>query len=388
MNELIKLVNISKSYPTSSSSKNHLKNMMKILFSNKNIAAVDVLKNINLQIKEGESLAIIGENGAGKSTLLKIISGVSKATSGSLKVNCSIGALLELGSGFDPEYTGLENLRMSAALSGINHDVSSKIEKMIEFADIGEYINQPVSTYSSGMVVRLGFAVITQTKPQLLITDEILAVGDESFQLKCLAWVKDYVTNGGTILLVSHSTYHVTQMCKQAIWIEHGVIKMSGSAWEVSNAYKSSINTRLEEFQNHVIEDSMLGIKGVALLNDKNKSVKQICMGNTLRVQVDMNSPDGLPPGLCIGIVGYDNRPIYGTYSDFTKAQPKHVGKNSYQFTVDIPNLPLLPGRYRIKTHTMTPDQLQLVDTWESEISVVGDSDENGVCRIDFDWNQ
>ncbi|WP_162846835.1 ABC transporter ATP-binding protein [Marinicella litoralis] len=362
--------------------------MMRILLSHKNVAAVEVLKNINLKIDEGQSLAIIGENGAGKSTLLKIISGVAKASSGTLEVNCSIGALLELGSGFDPEYTGLENLKMSATLAGIKDDFDFKIQKMIEFADIGDYINQPVSTYSSGMVVRLGFAVITQTKPQLLITDEILAVGDENFQLKCLEWVKNYVTSGGTILLVSHSTYHVTQICKQAIWLEHGQIKMSGSSWDVANAYKSSINNKLEEIQCHKVDDTLLGIKDVTLMNLNGEAIKTIRMGETLRTRVILNSPDGKPPGLCMGIVGYDNRPIYGTYSDFTKAQPKHIGNNTYQFTVDIPNLPLLPGQYRIKTHTMTPDQLQLVDTWESEITVTGDSDENGVCRIDFDWNQ
>ncbi len=362
--------------------------MLKILFSNNNVTSVNVLKDINLTIKQGQSLAIIGENGAGKSTLLKIISGVSKASSGHLKVNCSIGALLELGSGFDPEYTGLENLKLSATLAGIKNNFDEKIQKMTAFADIGDYINQPVSTYSSGMVVRLGFAVITQTKPELLITDEILAVGDESFQLKCLAWVKEYVTNGGTILLVSHSTYHVTQICKQAIWLENGLVKMSGTSWDVANAYKSSINNKLEEVQRNAVDDSLLGIKDVQLLNSKNEPIDVIGMNETLRTQVVMNSPDGLPPGMCMGIVGYDNRPIYGTYSDFTKAVPKHIASNTYQFTVDIHNLPLLPGKYRIKTHTMTPDQLQLVDTWESEITVVGESDENGVCRIEFDWNQ
>jgi len=388
MTELVNLRDISKSYPVSSTNKNHLKNMFKILLNHKNVASVDVLKNIDLKIDHGQSLAIIGENGAGKSTLLKIISGVTKATSGSLKVNCTIGALLELGSGFDPEYTGLENLRMSATLAGIKQNFNQKIQKMIDFADIGEYIDQPVSTYSSGMVVRLGFAVITQTKPDLLITDEILAVGDESFQLKCLEWVKNYVTGGGTILLVSHSTYHVTQICKQAIWLEHGEVKMAGTAWEVANAYKSSINTNLEEFQNHVADDSILGIKDVSILDANNLPIKTIGMNETLRTKVVINSPDGKPPGLCFGIVGYDNRPIYGTYSDFTQSIPKHIGKNTYQFLVDIPNLPLLPGKYRIKTHTMTPDQLQLVDTWESEILVVGESDENGVCRIELDWNQ
>ncbi|MBL4661422.1 MAG: ABC transporter ATP-binding protein, partial [Alcanivoracaceae bacterium] len=180
------------------------------------------------------------KNGAGKSTLLKIISGVTQATTGSVSVKGKIGALLELGSGFHPEYTGRENLKMSAALSGLSEkNIKNKIDQMIQFADIGDYIDQPVKNYSSGMVVRLGFSIVTVTRPGLLITDEVLAVGDTDFQRKCIAWIDDYLKQGGTLLLVSHSLYHVQKLCKNAIWLENGTIKKHGDSFSVSQQYQS-----------------------------------------------------------------------------------------------------------------------------------------------------
>ena len=188
---LIQVNKINKSYPLIASNKQRVKGMLNILLNRVDCNGKQVLNDISFQVNKGESLAIIGKNGAGKSTLLKILSGVIQASSGEFKINGRIGALLELGSGFDPEYTGIENLKMSAAMFGLSgKEAKDKIKHMIEFADIGEYINEPVKNYSSGMVVSLGFSVITQIKPELLIPDEVLAVGDASLPLKCLNWTK------------------------------------------------------------------------------------------------------------------------------------------------------------------------------------------------------
>ncbi len=186
----------------------------------------------------GESLGVIGENGAGKSTLLKIIAGVIPPTRGTVAVNGRVGALLELGSGFHPEYTGLANIELAAALLGLApSEIADKRAEIIAFADLGDHIRDPIKQYSSGMVVRLGFAVATALAPDILITDEVLAVGDESFQKKCVAWMERYLGGGGTLLFCSHSMYHVQKLCRHALWIKGGQVERYGTAAEVTQAY-------------------------------------------------------------------------------------------------------------------------------------------------------
>src|SRR6478736_6170508 len=191
-----------------------------------------------LHLSGVESLGIIGENGAGKSTLLKIVAGVITPTRGVVESRGRVGALLELGSGFHPEYSGIANIDLAAALLGLTRaEIAAKRDQIIAFADIGEHIHDPIKHYSSGMVVRLGFAVATALTPDILITDEVLAVGDESFQKKCIAWMESYLGNGGTLLLCSHSMYHIQKLCTHALWLKDGRVERYGAAADVSQAY-------------------------------------------------------------------------------------------------------------------------------------------------------
>src|SRR5215831_1300985 len=196
------------------------------------------LDDISLELAAGESLGIIGENGAGKSTLLKIVAGVITPTRGKASVRGRVGALLELGSGFHPDYSGLENIDLAASLLGLGTaEIASRREQIIAFADIGDHIREPIKHYSSGMVMRLGFAVATALEPDILITDEVLAVGDESFQKKCVAWIEGYLGAGGTLLLCSHSMFHVQTLCRRSVWIHHGVARMAGDSYDVTREY-------------------------------------------------------------------------------------------------------------------------------------------------------
>ncbi len=196
------------------------------------------LDGVSFRLERGQSLAIIGENGAGKSTLLKVVASVIKPTRGTVVVNGRVGALLELGSGFHPDYTGLANIDLAAALLGLTPaQIADRREEIIAFADLGEHIREPIKHYSSGMVVRLGFAVATTLTPDILITDEVLAVGDESFQKKCIAWMESYLAGGGTLLFVSHSMYHVQKLCRHALWLEHGRPRLYGDADHVAREY-------------------------------------------------------------------------------------------------------------------------------------------------------
>ena len=227
-----------KDYPKVSTGGDRLRTLAALLFRRRDMPHFRALDGVDLEVRRGESLGLIGENGAGKSTLLKIIAGVARPSRGTVEVNGRVSALLELGSGFHPEYTGRENIYLSSALMGLSRrDARGKVDAIIDFADIGAHIDEPIKHYSSGMVVRLGFAVATALEPELLITDEVLAVGDESFQKKCIQWLEGYLDAGGTLLLCSHSMFHVQTLCRRAMWIHHGEARLAGSSFDVTREY-------------------------------------------------------------------------------------------------------------------------------------------------------
>ncbi len=195
------------------------------------------LNNVSFSLKQGETIGIIGRNGSGKSTLLQIISGTLSPTAGNVQLQGRIAALLELGAGFNPEFTGRENILLNAAIYGLSREeILSKLDDIIAFASIGEFIDQPVQHYSSGMFVRLAFAVIAHVDADILIIDEALAVGDALFAQKCMRFLEEFKKNG-SILFVSHDSGAVTRLCDRALWLENGNMRMLGEAKEVSEAY-------------------------------------------------------------------------------------------------------------------------------------------------------
>lgn len=198
------------------------------------------LNHISFQVEKGETVGIIGTNGSGKSTILKIITGVIKATDGYVNVDGKISALLELGAGFDLDYTGIENIYMNGAVMGFSREeMNAKKGEILDFADIGDFIYQPVKTYSSGMLVRLAFALAINVEPEVLIIDEALAVGDAFFQAKCFNKLEEIKNRGTTILFVSHDIMSVKKLCSRAIWLDKGNLKEIGEANEVCERYLS-----------------------------------------------------------------------------------------------------------------------------------------------------
>lgn len=201
----------------------------------------DALKNVNLQVEEGEILGVIGRNGAGKSTLLKVISRVLIPTEGRVRIRGKISPLLELGAGFHPELTGRENIFLNGTLLGHSRrDIESRLEEIVDFAELGAFIDSPLRTYSSGMGARLGFAVATCWLPEILILDEVLSVGDEAFRQKCQNRMKDFQNRGTTTLIVTHDSKTVETLCSRALWMDHGEIKAIGSAQEIVDLYRHS----------------------------------------------------------------------------------------------------------------------------------------------------
>lgn len=206
------------------------------------------LKDVSFEVKRGETVGIIGRNGSGKSTLLQMICGTLNPTDGNIQTKGRIAALLELGSGFNPEFTGRENVYMNGAVLGMSsEEVDSRFDQIASFADIGEFIERPVKTYSSGMFVRLAFAVNIMSQPEIMVVDEALAVGDMAFQAKCMTALKRLQDNGVTVLFVSHDIGSVKSLCSQAVYLEHGQLKKIGKASIVAEAYVRVMREEMNE---------------------------------------------------------------------------------------------------------------------------------------------
>jgi len=231
------------------------------------------LKDINFEVKQGEVLGIIGRNGAGKSTLLKILSKVTTPTTGKIKVNGRIASLLEVGTGFHPELTGRENIFLNGAILGMTKtEIRSKFDEIVDFAGVERYIDTPVKRYSSGMYVRLAFAVAAFLEPEILIVDEVLAVGDAEFQKKCIGRMKDVsVNNGRTVLFVSHDLNAVSQLCDRGILLKQGSIEMTGNVSSIVSAYLTS-NKKTPVFNAKEIKSKQVNISKI-YISDATKSV-------------------------------------------------------------------------------------------------------------------
>jgi lipopolysaccharide transport system ATP-binding protein len=346
------------------------------------------LDGVSLELARGESLGIIGENGAGKSTLLKIVAGVIKPTRGAVAVRGRVGALLELGSGFHPDYTGLANIDLAAALLGLTpEEIAGKRDEIVAFADLGEHIRDPIKHYSSGMVVRLGFAVATALSPDILITDEVLAVGDESFQKKCIAWIERFLAGGGTLLLCSHSMYHIQKLCRRALWLKDGAVQRYGDAAEVTQAYlayheEKSAGAKVPLAPAAAAAAGIYAITSLAI--DPGDTVAQ---GATLTVRGEVYAPDGRVPVVLIGLVRADGTPVYGVATEMDGVAPRRLGPDRFAFALNLPELALLPGKYFVRAHALDPEGVRLFDNVERSLVVTGSSRELGIVRLRHRWD-
>ena len=391
---LLHLSGVGKDYAKLNSNAGRVRLVFDLLRGRGATRVFQALDQVSLDLAPGDSLGIIGENGAGKSTLLKIVAGVITPTRGDISVNGRVSALLELGSGFHPEYSGLANIDLAAALLGLSpSEIAAKRDEIIAFADIGDHIHDPIKHYSSGMVVRLGFAVATALAPELLITDEVLAVGDESFQKKCVAWMESYLAKGGTLMLCSHSMYHVQKLCRTALWLKDGRVERYGAAADVCQAYLA-----YHEEKSAVIKRppgiAAAAAAGVAAASGGFYALKPFTMqpGDTIAENADfavrgeVYSPDGRPPVILVGIVRADQTPVYGVATDMDGIKPSAVAADRYAYEIQFPALPLLPGKYFIRVHALDPEGVRMFDTLERALVVTGTGREFGLVRIAHRW--
>lgn len=385
---LLALEHVGKDYAKVETRGGQLRLVFDLLLGRSAAHVFRALDDVSFSLQPGQSLGVIGENGAGKSTLLKIVAGVVPPTRGTVELNGRVGALLELGSGFHPEYSGLANIDLAAALLGLGPDeVAGKRDEIIAFADIGDHIHDPIKHYSSGMVVRLGFAVATALRPNILITDEVLAVGDESFQKKCIAWMEDYLAEGGTLLLCSHSMYHIQKLCRHALWLRDGRTERYGPAMEVTQAYLAYHEEKTARTKKPIAQADAQAGGAYAVQTLTLEPADVVSQGGTLAVRGEVYSPDGRAPSVLVGIVRADGTPVYGVATDMDGVVPRRLSQDRYAFALTFGDLALLPGKYVVRAHAMDPEGVRLFDHFERPFVVAGDSRELGLVRLAHGWN-
>jgi lipopolysaccharide transport system ATP-binding protein len=388
MSALLALKDVGKDYAKADARGGRLRLVVDLLRGRPAAHVFRALDGVTVELERGESLGVIGENGAGKSTLLKVVAGVIKPTRGTVAVNGRVGALLELGSGFHPEYTGRANIDLAATLLGLTPaEIAAKRDEIIAFADIGDHIDDPIKHYSSGMVVRLGFAVATTLSPDILITDEVLAVGDESFQKKCVAWMERYLEDGGTLVMCSHSMYHVQKLCRHALWLKDGRVERRGAAADVTQAYLAFHEEKRAAIQRPPQGQGSSAAAGYYRLRSVGMEPADTAPENSpLVVAGDIDSPDGRAPVVLVGIVRADGTPVYGVATDMDGVRPRPIAETRYAFELEFPDLPLLPGKYFVRVHVLDPEGVRMFDTVERPLVVTGSSREFGLVRIAHRW--
>lgn len=373
-----------------------------------------VLNHINLEIEKGDVVGVVGTNGAGKSTLLKLITGVLTPTCGSIEINGKIAALLELGTGFNPEFTGIKNIYLNGTMMGFTHEeMDKKLQDIIDFADIGDFIHQPVKTYSSGMFARLAFAVAINVEPEILIVDEVLSVGDLRFQMKCMDKMKSMMDSGVTVFFVSHDINAIRRLCTKGLWLKDGTVQGYGETNRICDQYLDYLKlcdmdeeTKEEESKEPVnvfdIEDlpefqagskeAVGEIAGVRLV-DKEGNVRDefdLFEEMTVEVYYDVFDEKVKHPVLGVALKSIDEQYICGvnTLLDEQKI-PWKYGRNCYKLSYHQ-GIRALGGRYYFdvalfdKTATVPIQYRAKI----KEFLVTADYIGEGVCIIPHEWRK
>ena len=359
------------------------------------------LRDVSFDVMPGEVLGIIGRNGSGKSTLLQLVCGTLTPTSGEVQVKGRVAALLELGAGFNPEFSGRENVFMSAAIMGLSQEeIATRYEDIVEFSGIRDFIEQPVKTYSSGMYVRLAFSVAISVDPDILVIDEALSVGDGEFARKSFERIMALKEQNKTILFCSHSLYQVEALCSRAMWINQGTIAAEGKPADVVIAYDAFLSGKHNHNEVTVPQTEMSAqVKGTARISRVEASADgasgkllQIDSGHgNLAINVAFSSDPSLPaPSVAICITGQDGRIVTsaGTQNDGLTLERDSGGNGIVQLRFD--KLPLLKGCYDIHVYLMCERAIHVYDIANmiAGLNVTQRSLELGVVSLPHFWRQ
>ncbi|HUO76568.1 MAG TPA: ABC transporter ATP-binding protein [Thermodesulfovibrionales bacterium] len=349
---------------------------------------------LDIEVRKGETLGIIGENGAGKSTFLKLAAGVIEPSSGMIKVDGKVSSILELGTGFNPEFTGRENVLLNGALLGLSSgEVSNRMETITGFADIGEFFDMPVKMYSSGMYLRLAFSLAVHVDADIVLIDEALAVGDGAFEKKCIDRIWDLKKNGITMLYCSHSLYTVANFCDRAVWLKAGSVQGIGGTKEVISRYEDYLREKelVEKTERPVAasidgEKKMARVENLRLFADGYQVETSVQHSSDIEVVVDFEIFEDVKVHVGFAI---DRNDGLCCYADSTQRQgltPLH-GPGRGSLSILFRKLPLLGGAYKFVIFLLDETGICLFDRKESTILKVKTAEKEwGVCYMDHEW--
>jgi len=377
------------------------------------------LAPLNLQVQRGEALGLVGRNGAGKSTLLQMVCGTLNPSSGSVVVNGKIGALLELGAGFNPEFTGRENVYLAAAVMGLSSSETDALyESIVEFSGIREFIDQPVKTYSSGMYVRLAFSIATSANPDILVIDEALSVGDGAFAKKSFERIMQLKAQGTTVLFCSHSMYQVESFCDRAVWLDHGQVQMEGPASKVVAAYADSL--REESSASSSTSSDLTGAESsgaassssvseeaskpttalatvvaritqieVSVDGKTGRELEAVSLQSDVSVTVKFESDPAQPcPTFATGFALPDGQIFTSAYTLFDGIHIERDAAGNGQATVVFEKLPLMKGRFSVGAYLFDERALHVYDVvlQAATVNVVQDGVHQGFVQLPHTW--
>ncbi|SFS84576.1 ABC transporter ATP-binding protein [Paenibacillus sp. 453mf] len=418
MSYSIEVSNVSKKFRNYIDKQNTLKDKV-LRFGKQTVKEDWILEEINLMINEGHTVGLVGRNGSGKSTLLKLMTKILHPDVGSIKTNGRVSSLLELGAGFHPEFTGIENIYMNASILGLSKkEIDAKLNEIIAFSELHEYIHQPVRIYSSGMYMRLAFSVAISVDPDILLIDEVLAVGDSAFQNKCLEKIKELKGKGKTIVVVTHDNSMVEKICDRAVWINNGKVRADGSPRDIIMQYMAFLS---EEENKRLIEDQKLENNEIPLneslelsnITEPEENRNHIRVGNKKieiqdvwfsdsqeQIKRNFNTGDQMIINIQykinekassvvfgVGFFTSDNTYCYGTNTNIDRSIPPESLPNEGHIRFNISKLTLLPGIYKLDVavhHENGEPYDYLTSVYSFQVS--SDINDVGIVRLDHTW--
>jgi ABC-type polysaccharide/polyol phosphate transport system ATPase subunit len=392
MTSAVRAVEVSKHYDVYRRPADRL---VEVLTGRRQHVVFPALENVTFDVQKGETIGIVGQNGAGKSTLLKLLCGVTRPSSGLLEAEGTIASILELGTGFHPEFTGRDNAALNAAILGLSHaEARERLPAILEFSELGSFVDRPVKTYSSGMYMRLAFSVAVNVDPDILVIDEALAVGDGHFQKKCIDKIREFHEQGKTILFCSHALYYISSICRRALWLDQGRVMRYGPSLDVVNEYETFL---LERDREHPASDAAapstrtpVRIREIVVSDRAGRPRDRFARGDEVHVRMRIEADD--PRQAAHVIIGIhrsaDDLQCFGvgTHAD---GLPPLSGRTGYDVTVRLMDVPLLRGEYSIIAFVGDENAITVFDRHDLRpaFSIAGDRFEIGLIAVEHRWD-
>jgi len=353
------------------------------------------LQDVTFEVERGETIGIIGQNGAGKSTLLKLLCGITRQSSGTLEARGNIASILELGTGFHPEFSGRDNAALNAAILGLTpSQVRDRLPDILEFSELGTFLDRPVKTYSSGMYMRLAFSVAVNVDPDILIIDEALAVGDGHFQKKCIDKIREFQAEGKTILFCSHALYYVSSICRRTLWLDHGSVMRYGPSLDVVHDYETFLLQRDREVASGAEPQperppTPVRFRDITVCDRSGAPRDLFDRGEDIQIRARIHSDDARQPvHVIIGVHrSADDLQCFavGTHADGVEPLS---GRNEYELTVRLQDVPLLRGDYSIIAFAGDENAMTVFDRRDLRpaFSMSGERFEIGLINVRHRW--